>query len=165
MCLSQLWLSQGICPVVGLLGHRVVLPKIHVAQWLKNPPASTGDARDAGSIPGLGRSPGVGNGNTLQYSCLENPMDRGAWRAMVHGVAKSWTRLSTAQNMVVLLLVFKGISILSSIVATLIYIPTNNGRGFPFVPSPELTVGKFLDDGHSDQCEEISLSFWFAFLL
>ena len=46
---------------------------------------------DLGSIPGLGRSPGGGNGNTLQYSSLENPMDRGAWRSIVHGVTKSWT--------------------------------------------------------------------------
>ena len=49
---------------------------------------------DPGSIPGSGRSPGEGNGNPLQYSCLENPMDRGAWLATVHGVAKSQTRLS-----------------------------------------------------------------------
>ena len=49
---------------------------------------------DLGSIPGLGRSPGGGHGNPFQYSCLENPMDRGAWRATVHGVAKSRTRLS-----------------------------------------------------------------------
>ena len=49
---------------------------------------------DLGSIPGLGRPPGEGNGNPLQYSCLENPMDREAWQATVHGVAKSWTRLS-----------------------------------------------------------------------
>ena len=49
--------------------------------------------RDQGSIPGLGRSPEE-NGNPLQYSCLENPMDRGAWQATVHGVAKSWTQLS-----------------------------------------------------------------------
>ena len=49
---------------------------------------------DPGSIPGLGRSPGEGNGNPLQYSCLENPMDRGAWWAIVHGVTKSQTRLS-----------------------------------------------------------------------
>ena len=49
---------------------------------------------DPGSIPGQGRSPGEGNGNPLQYYCLENPMDRGAWRATVHGVAKKWTRLS-----------------------------------------------------------------------
>ena len=54
---------------------------------------STCNARDLGSIPGLGRSPGEGNGNSLQYSCLENPMDRGTWRATVHGVAKSQTRL------------------------------------------------------------------------
>ena len=47
-----------------------------------------------GLIPGLGRSPGGGHGNPPQYSCLENPMDRGAWQAAVHGVAKSWTRLS-----------------------------------------------------------------------
>ena len=47
--------------------------------------------RDQGSIPGLGRSPGEGNGSPLQYSCMENPMGRGAWQAAVHGVAKSWT--------------------------------------------------------------------------
>ena len=51
-------------------------------------------AGDLGSIPGLGRAPGEGNGNPLQYSCLENPMDGGAWWATVHGVAKSWTQLS-----------------------------------------------------------------------
>ena len=53
--------------------------------------ASACNAGDPGSIPGLGRSPGEGNGNPLQYSCLENPMDRGAWRATVHGVAESDT--------------------------------------------------------------------------
>ena len=52
---------------------------------LKNPPVNAGDARDVGSIPGSRRSPGVGSGNPLQYSCLENPMDRGAWQATVHG--------------------------------------------------------------------------------
>ena len=56
--------------------------------------ASAYNAGDLGSIPGSGRSPGEGNGNPLQYSCLENPMDGGAWWATVHGVAKSWTRLS-----------------------------------------------------------------------
>ena len=58
---------------------------------VKNPPASAGDRRDTGSIPRSGRSPGVGNGNPLQYSCLENSMDRGAGWAVVHGVAKSQT--------------------------------------------------------------------------
>ena len=52
------------------------------------------NAGDLSSIPGLGRSPGEGNGNSLQYSCLENPTDRGAWRATVHRVTKSQTRLS-----------------------------------------------------------------------
>ena len=59
---------------------------------VKNLPANAGDLRDVGSIPGLGRSPGVGNGNPLRYSRLENPMDREAWRAMVHRVAKSRTQ-------------------------------------------------------------------------
>ena len=52
------------------------------------------NAGDPGSIPGLGRSPGEGNGNPVQYPCLKNLMDRGAWWATVHGVAKSWARLS-----------------------------------------------------------------------
>ena len=61
---------------------------------VKNPPADAGDTRDAGLIPRSGRSPGGGNGNPLQYSCLETPMDRGAWRAIVHGVTKSRRSLS-----------------------------------------------------------------------
>ena len=60
-----------------------------------NPPANVGDMGDVGSIPGLGRSPGGRNGKPLQYSCWENLMDRGAWRATVHGVAKGWIQLST----------------------------------------------------------------------
>ena len=59
-----------------------------VAQLVKNSPANARYARDVGSISGSGRSPGEGNGNPLQYSCLENPMDRGAWLATVHGVAE-----------------------------------------------------------------------------
>ena len=58
---------------------------------LKNLSVNARDLRDAGSIPRLGRSPGEGNGNPLQYSCLENPMDGGAWQAAVHGVTKSQT--------------------------------------------------------------------------
>ena len=60
---------------------------------VKNSPVSAGDAGNSGSIPGLGRSPGEGNGYALQYSCLENPMDRGVWWTTVHGVAKSQTWL------------------------------------------------------------------------
>ena len=56
---------------------------------VKNLPANTGDSGDAGLIPGSGRSPGEGNGNQLQYFCLENSMDRGAWQATVHGVTES----------------------------------------------------------------------------
>ena len=61
---------------------------------VKNPPANAGDVREAGSIPGLGRSSGEGNGNPLQYSCLGNPMDREALWAIVHGVTKSHTQPS-----------------------------------------------------------------------
>ena len=60
---------------------------------VENLPANAGDIRDGGSIPGLERSPGGGYGNPLQYSCVENPMDRGSWQATVHRVTKSQTRL------------------------------------------------------------------------
>ena len=66
---------------MGFPGGRVV----------NNPPANTGDSRDMSSIPGVGSFPEEGNGNPLQYSCLGNPMDRGAWQAIVHEVTKSWT--------------------------------------------------------------------------
>ena len=62
-----------------------------MAQVVKNLPAYAGDV---GSFPGWGRSPGEGNGNPLQYSCLENPMDGGVWWATVHGIRKSWMQLS-----------------------------------------------------------------------
>ena len=62
-----------------------------VVLLVKNLPPSAGDTRDLGLIPGLGRSLGEGNGNLLQYSCLENPMDREAWWATVHEITKSWT--------------------------------------------------------------------------
>ena len=65
-----------------------------MALVIKNPPATAGDIRDACSMPASGRSPGEGYGNPLQYSCLKNPMDGGAWRATVHRVTKSQTRLS-----------------------------------------------------------------------
>ena len=64
-----------------------------VALVEKNPPTNAGDVRDTGLIPGSGRFPGGGNGTPLQYSCLENPMDRGPWRSTAHGVTKSRTRL------------------------------------------------------------------------
>ena len=76
MCLFQLWFPQDTC--------------LHGSEGK----ASACNAGDLGSIPVSGRSPGEGNGNLLQYFCLENPTDGGAWRATVHGVAKSRTRLS-----------------------------------------------------------------------
>ena len=70
-----------------------LLPASQVALVVKNLTANAGDVRDADSIPESGRSPGRGHGNPLQYSCLENPMDRGAWWTTVYGVTKSQTRL------------------------------------------------------------------------
>ena len=80
-----IWCFFGFIHILGVFPDDKVI---------KNLPANAEDARDAGSIPGLGSSPGAGNGNLLQYSCLENPTDRGAWWATVHGVTKSWTRPS-----------------------------------------------------------------------
>ena len=79
------WLSSS--------SSNLVYRASQMSLMVKNLPANAGDIRDVGSIPGLGRSPGRGHGNPLQYSCLENPMDRGAWQATVLGVAKSQTWL------------------------------------------------------------------------
>ena len=62
-----------------------------MAQWIKSLPTNAGDIGDAGLIPALGRSPGVGNSNPLQYSCLKHPKDRGAWQTIVHEVTKCQT--------------------------------------------------------------------------
>ena len=79
---------------LSMAGHIVDLQAFLVAQWFKkNPPANAGDLRDMGLIPGLGRSPGGGHGNSLQFSCLENPMDRGAWQATVQ-----WGRKRVGHN-------------------------------------------------------------------
>ena len=68
---------------------------VHTTKYVvNNPSANAGDIRDAGAVPELGRSPGGGHGNPLQYSCLENPMDRGAWQAIVSRVTNSWTQLT-----------------------------------------------------------------------
>ena len=82
---------------IRLKQHSLHAEKAHsasqVALVIKNLSANAGDIRDLGSIPGLGRSPGEGQHNPLQYPCLENPRDRGAWWATVHGIAKSQTQL------------------------------------------------------------------------
>ena len=72
---------------------RLAIPKgaSQVMLVVKNPPTNAGDIRDVGSIPGSGRAPGGGHGNPFQYSCLQNPMDRGAWQATVQRVAQSQT--------------------------------------------------------------------------
>ena len=97
VCHRRLLPSLGYTPVRGFSSQRKAFKEAPGgkgaslgAQMVKDLPAVPGDPA---SIPGLGWSPGEGNGNPLQCSCLENPMDRGAWQAIVHGVAKSWTRL------------------------------------------------------------------------
>ena len=90
-------LTKGHWEAVALSGALTISQCTNWASQLalvvKNPPANAGDIRDTSSIPGLGRSSGEDHGNLLQYSCLENPMDRGAWPAVVHGVKKSQTQL------------------------------------------------------------------------
>ena len=66
----------------------MVMWDFQVVLVVKNPPANGGDIRDVGSVSGLGRLPGGGHGNPLQYSCLENPMDRGTWQAIVHRITR-----------------------------------------------------------------------------
>ena len=88
---SQAWLSDYRTHTHTHTDLKGAFPVVLV---VKNPPANAGGKRDVGSIPGPGRSSGGGHGNPLQYSCLENPMDRGAWWAMPHKVTKSWKRLN-----------------------------------------------------------------------
>ena len=94
LCAEFLWDTCTLRGVHFSISFSTLLgfPSVSV---VKNPPAKAGDTRDVCSVPGSGRSHGGGNGNPLQYSCLENPMDRGAWQVMVHGIAKSQTRDST----------------------------------------------------------------------
>ena len=90
------WASPWVCKELETT-EQLALPlsfdASKVTLVVKNLPANAGDLRDMGSIPGSGRSPGGGHGNTLQCSCLENPMDRGAWQASVHRVTQSQTGL------------------------------------------------------------------------
>ena len=84
------WKTAAKFVVYGLDEDMVYAWSSQAVLVVKNPPADAGDIRDMGSSPGSGRSPGGGHGNPLQYSCLQNPMDRGAWRATVHRVTQSW---------------------------------------------------------------------------
>ena len=88
-------MKKHIFPIFRtFLRHCTQLGASQVLLVMKNPSADSGDARDTDLTPELGRSPGGGQGNPLQYSCLGNPMDRGDWWATDHGVTKNWTRLS-----------------------------------------------------------------------
>ena len=78
----------------SILGLTPVMRGFPGGSVVKNPPSNSGVPGDEGLTPEMGRPPGGGNGNPLQYSCLENPIDRGAWQATVHGVTKSQTQLS-----------------------------------------------------------------------
>ena len=111
---------------------------------IKNPPASVGDAGDMGSIPGLGRSPGIENDNPLQYCCLENSMDREAWRARVHWVANNQTQCMHAH---------------------IVYLDTPPGGLIPFLlllPSLEIRIISgsplLLDTGHA--CVDMTGGVW-----
>ena len=93
VCLSQTVFQLAVS-MLSYLEETTDIWASQVVQVAKNPPANKGDVRDMGSVPGLGRSPGGGHGNPLQYSCLENPKDRGAWRARAMGsqrVGHDWS--------------------------------------------------------------------------
>ena len=86
------WLRESLSVTASHLpASSVQLGASQVALVVKDPPANARDIRDTGSVPGSGRSPGGGHGNPLQYSCLENPMDRGVWQVAVHSIAESHT--------------------------------------------------------------------------
>ena len=96
-CLQSRMLTALFCKLLSLLALSQISLNSIPLLWRpssKESAGNAGGAGDMGSIPGSGRSPGEGNGYPLQYSCLGNPMDRGAWWATVHGVTKSWTRLT-----------------------------------------------------------------------
>ena len=102
-----MWL-QKICIYIYIYIYIHIYAYIYI--WgLKNPPANAGDIRDACLIPGSGRSPEEGNGTPLQYSCLENPIDRGAWQATVHVVTQSWMTEATAQPRMAHVYTYKGV--------------------------------------------------------
>ena len=106
----------------------------------KESACNAGDSGDAGSIPGLGGAPKEGNGNPLQYCCLENPMDKGAWWVTVHGVTKSWTQLSTTLVCMYKAVTYKG-----------------------FINHHLLYLGKFLYKitKFSSRCCTIAIRLWF----
>ena len=109
------------------------------------------DTRDARSIPGSGGCPGEGNDNLLQYSCLEHPTNRGAWRATVHGVSKNQTGLSAAHS--------------TSWLYQFAFPPAVQEGPLFSTSSPAFIVCRCFEDGLSDQCAMIALcSFNFAFL-
>ena len=90
------WQSKALSRVFSnttVQKHQFFSAASRVVLVVKDPPANAGDIRDAVSIPGLGRSPGEGNDNPLQYSCLGNPMDRETWQAVIHRVTNSWILL------------------------------------------------------------------------
>ena len=92
MCLLELWFPQCI-PISRIAGSYGSLGAFQLILVINNLPANARDVRDTGLISELRKFPRGGHGSPLQYSCLKNPMDRGAWGAIVHSVTKSWTRL------------------------------------------------------------------------
>ena len=127
-----------------LLPSTPVLPRLWASQvvlMVKSPSANAGDARDAGSVPGSGRSPGVGNGTPLQYSCLRNPMDSEARWARVHGATKSWPRPAHPHT--------PPHTSITLLPVTVLWYPTSFAKseiiteGRPCPPFPHLSITRF----------------------
>ena len=93
LCIYIIYIYSFLKVFLSIMAYHRILSIVGVVLMVKNLPANADDIRDAGSIPRSGRPPGGKHDNPLQYSCLENPTDRGVWQAMVHSVAKSRTQL------------------------------------------------------------------------
>ena len=142
------WQTMSVCTFVCVCTHTWASQMV---LEVKNPPTNAGDIRHLGLIPGSGRSPGGGHGNLLQYSCLENPTNRGAWRATVHGVSKNQTWLSTTHS--------------TSWLYQFTFPPTVQEGLLFSTSSPAFIVCRCFGDGLSDRCAVITLcSFDFSFL-
>ena len=147
-------LQVNIFVFFGQIPRNGIAPS-QVALVVKNPATNSGNLRDTGSIPVSRSSPGGGWGNPLPYSCLENPMDRRAWRATVHGVAKSWTwlkRLATSHGSSIFNFL-RNLHIFHSDCAN--HNPTNSTQRFPFLHILANTWCFLFDNSHSNRCKVI----------
>ena len=128
-------LSQGLLRVFSsttIWKHQFFSAQPSLASWWLSGKESTCSARDPSLIPGSGRSPREGNGNALQYSCLENPIDKGAWWATVHGITKSWRQLAAKHTHIIDIVDTLGVC--SGNLRTINHLSSTDIRGSVLIP-------------------------------